>query len=791
MNWTLLANSLLVSGLTTLLAVAFGLTGALWLAGRAPGARRRWLAAVLATLCLPPFLATNCWLHYLGLQGVWRAWLPLNIYSLPGTVWVLALLLWPIPLLATLAAWERLEAAQLEGDAAVTGGHLVRGLLWPLARGAVAQAAVLTFVLALNNFAVPAILQVKVFPAEVWVRFNTNFDPAAALLASWPMVVAPLLLLGWFRRREPAWPRAAGPASAALFRRQLGPAWNRACGVATVGLLALSLGLPVGQIVTSRRTWSELPGALAAGQDAIGNSLVFSAGTATLCLLVALVGARRGRWGLFLWLPFLIPGVLVGIALITIFNRPLTAAFYQSGGIVLFACGLRYLGCAWNGLARARSQADPDLAEVARLEGASAWQTFRHATWPQIAPAAAVVWQVVFLLSLWDVESIVLIVPPGGETVALRVFNLLHYGRNPQVNALCLTLLVLGLAPLLLAGLARGAATWLRARRPAGFAAAGALTLMFTGCSPAPSGSRELTSPLFSRVEVIGTRGAGVGQFNKPRSVALDRADNLYVVDMTGRVQKFSPDGRFLLQWQMPQTDLGKAKGMAIDRDGHLIVVEPHYQRMNHFSTEGKLLSQWGVRGTNAGQLIMPRSVAVDSHGGIYTSEYTLAERVQEFSPDGRTLLKCFGQAGTANGEFSRPEGLGLDRQDRLYVADSCNHRIQVFGPDGQWLRTYGKPGKGTGELSYPYDIRIDAEGRQYVCEFGNSRIQIFDAADHPLEVLGRAGGEPGQFSNPWGIALDSHGNLYVADSQNHRVQKFVRRHPPTSAAAPRPPAVL
>src|SRR5204863_95637 len=64
----------------------------------------------------------------------------------------------------------------------------------------------------------------------------------------------------------------------------------------------------------------------------------------------------------------------------------------------------------------------------------------------------------------------------------------------------------------------------------------------------------------FSAVEVIGRRGAGIGELNKPRSVALDRQDNLYVVDMTGRVQKFSPAGQFLLSWQMPQTDKGKPK---------------------------------------------------------------------------------------------------------------------------------------------------------------------------------------------------------------------------------------
>jgi DNA-binding beta-propeller fold protein YncE len=227
----------------------------------------------------------------------------------------------------------------------------------------------------------------------------------------------------------------------------------------------------------------------------------------------------------------------------------------------------------------------------------------------------------------------------------------------------------------------------------------------------------------------------------------------------------------------MPQTDLGKAKGMGCDQDGNIIVVEPHYQRVNHFSPQGKLVLQWGQHGTNAGQFIMPRAVAMNSHGDFLLPEYTVVDRVQAFSGKDKKLLTVFGQSGSGNGEFSRPEGLCVDSADRVYVADSCNHRIQVFSPDGKWLRTYGKAGNGIGDLSYPYDIRVDKEGRQYVCEFGNSRIQIFDAHDQPLEIIGGPGGAPGQFSNPWSIALDSAGNLYVADSQNHRVQKFFRRH--------------
>ena len=109
------------------------------------------------------------------------------------------------------------------------------------------------------------------------------------------------------------------------------------------------------------------------------------------------------------------------------------------------------------------------------------------------------------------------------------------------------------------------------------------LTLLLTGCAPElrPRTRRRSTARSSIACRSSAPAGSAWAQFNKPRSVAVDKQDNLYVVDMTGRVQKFSSNGVFLLSWQMPQTDLGKPKGMGHDRDGNIFVVEPHYQRVN------------------------------------------------------------------------------------------------------------------------------------------------------------------------------------------------------------------
>ena len=474
---------------------------------------------------------------------------------------------------------------------------------------------------------------------------------------------------------------------------------------------------------------------------------------------------------------------MLGIGLIVAFNRPWFSLLYQSAAIVILAFVIRYLALGWNAVAHALQTVDRDLTDAARLEGATRWQMLRYVQWPQIAPQAAAAWYIVFLLCLWDVESMILVVPPGGETLALRVFNLLHYGHNAQVNALCLTLLALAVAPLVVWKawcVVRGAcsaSTQHATRNTLLAACAVALAAHRLRARARPRTRRRFTASSSGACRSSARAAWAWAQLNKPRSVAVDTQDNLYVVDMTGRVQKFSSNGVFLLSWQMPQTDLGKPKGMGRDRDGNIIVVEPHYQRVNVFSPEGKLLAQWGKRGTNAGEFMMPRAVAVNSRGEVFVSEYGVVERVQRFAPHaGRSFWPASAIPATGPASSIARRDCALMRRTAFTWPIPATTASRSFRATATSSAPMARPGKGKGELSYPYDICVDAAGRQYVCEFGNSRIQVFDANDQPLEIIGGPGAAPGQFNNPWGVALDSAGNLYVADSQNHRVQKLIRR---------------
>lgn len=769
MNWTLFLNSLGVSLTAAVLAVAAGFVVALWLGGLSHSRQGVVFAISACTLALPPFLVTNTWLRFFGFTGSWKAWLAFDLYSPGGAILLLILMTWPISLFLVAGVWRRIQSSQLESEPRMRGHRLIYHLLLPHARVALGQAFLISFVIALNQFSIPAILQIKVFPAELWISIASRMDYQEAFWLSLPMILVPVGVLVWISRKPIEWPRTEDGISPRLFKSQLGGVFHLLCGVASIGLFVLSVGLPLYQILSSERTWTEFMPALLAGQEAVLNSFYYAILANLLILVVALSGWKF-RIGWLAWLLFLMPGMVLSIGLGWLFNRPSLDFLYGTSAIVIIALTIRYFAICRQGIRMAIQAEDSDLSEMAILNGANRWQMFRYVHWPQISGTALAVGYLVYLFCLWDVETLLMVIPPGGETLSSKIFNLLHYGHNGQVDALCFILLIVAIAPLLAWGVSKRVASIWKS------SAIALSLLMICGCgSEAPEGNK-LNSRFFSRVEIIGSKGTAPGQFNKPRSVAVDRQDCLYVVDMTGRVQKFSPDGQYRMSWQMPETARGNPKGMYTDSDGNIVVVEPHYSRVNHFSPSGELVNQWGTFGTNVGQLNLPRSIVETSSGDFVVSEYSRIDRLQRFTHDGRTCLNVIGEPGQAPGQFNRPEGMGIDPQDRIYVADSCNHRIQIFTPEGKFLGVFGKPGRGVGEFSYPYDVRIDQNGFQFVCEFGNSRIQVFDTNHQPVEILGHSGRAPGEFFNPWSMAFDSKFNLYVADSKNHRVQKFIRK---------------
>jgi DNA-binding beta-propeller fold protein YncE len=301
-------------------------------------------------------------------------------------------------------------------------------------------------------------------------------------------------------------------------------------------------------------------------------------------------------------------------------------------------------------------------------------------------------------------------------------------------------------------------------------AGSGALAATFCGCG---SGGATESAP----EKVWGSLGAGDGQFSKPRAIAIDDQDGLYIVDMTARIQVFDTDGNFLRSWQTPEHTNGRPTGLTYDTiDGNLLVADTHYNRVLTYTPAGELRTDrtlGGTFGQGPGEFGLVSDVVRDASHNYYVSEYGEFDRVQKFTPEGKFILQWGGHGNDA-GQFMRPQHLEIDSDGLIWVADACNHRIQVFDPAGKLVKMWGEQGTEIGQIYYPYCIALDGKGHVYVCEFGNHRVQKFTMDGKSVGCWGSAGRKPGQLNTPWALVLDSRGRVHVLDSMNHRVQRFV-----------------
>jgi DNA-binding beta-propeller fold protein YncE len=301
---------------------------------------------------------------------------------------------------------------------------------------------------------------------------------------------------------------------------------------------------------------------------------------------------------------------------------------------------------------------------------------------------------------------------------------------------------------------------------PLSAAIAVAMAILFAGCGVGGSSAGALVS-------VWGKRGLMPGQFTTPRAIAIDRGDRLYLVDMRAIIQVFDAEGQFQIGWETPTHEFGRPSGLAVDRDGSLLVADSHYHRILVYGPAGELRRIVGgdeEAGPLTGRFGYIGDVAVDSTGCWYVAESQQHERITKLDPNG-ALLAEWGGRGHRPGQFQRIRALTFDRADRLYVADACNHRVQVFDTEGHVLQIIGEAGEGIGQLHYPFDVAVCPDQSIVVCEYGNHRIQRFSPEGRSLGVWGKPGRNPGELFNPWAVGVDSQGRIYVVDSNNHRVQ--------------------
>jgi DNA-binding beta-propeller fold protein YncE len=199
--------------------------------------------------------------------------------------------------------------------------------------------------------------------------------------------------------------------------------------------------------------------------------------------------------------------------------------------------------------------------------------------------------------------------------------------------------------------------------------------------------------------------------------------DRLFVTDSVGaRVLCLDSRGRRI--WTRGREDGFERPTGIVGAGNRLHVVDTLGHRIVTLSPEGRVLGTFGSRGGEPGQLNFPTNIARDREGLLYVSD-SMNFRVQIFSADGR-YRSSFGRLGDGSGDLNRPKGIAVDSDGHIYVVEGFHDVVQIFERDGQFLLAFGEPGHGEGEFWLATGIHIH-DDRIYVADSANGRVQEFE----------------------------------------------------------------
>ena len=478
----LLANSLAFGGGSALLAFAVG-TAIAWAVERSDVPKRSlWYGLALVPLIIPGIIHTIAWLLLLSPEiGLVNAPLKalfgfsVSAYTLPGMIWIEGLHSAPLAFVLMSAAFRTMDPSLEEAAAAsrASAAQTLRRVTLPLLVPISASVLLILFVRTLEAFEVPAIIglpgRIFVYTSRIYLSLR-QYPPNYGLMAAYAVVLLAISVAGLvlYRRVTRHAERFATVTGKAYRPRRVELGGYRYVAAAGLGLYALlAIGLPFLVLVYSSlvRIYT-VPSAETLGELSLGNyafvledeltrTAIFNSlklGIASATVVVALTAVitwltvrsrtpGRGLLDFLAFVPIAIPGVVLGVSLMWVyFTIPIR--IYGTIWILLVAYVTRYLPYGIRSLSGGLAQIHRELEEAASVAGARWWPTFWRVTVPLLRPALMAAWIYVFIVSMRELSSGILLYSSQSVVLAIRIFDMRDSGQYTAIAALSVMMIV-------------------------------------------------------------------------------------------------------------------------------------------------------------------------------------------------------------------------------------------------------------------------------------------------------------------------------------------------------------
>jgi len=438
-------NSLVLATGTTALCLVVGVPLAFFLQKTDLRGRRFFRIVYLIPILIPPYIHAIVWTR-LGdfLSAV-------DIHNLLGAIFVSAIAYFPFVTLTTMKGLTSIDHEMEESSILCHGAlRTIRGITLPLSSPHVLCGALFVFIITIIDFGVPDIFRVRVYAVEIFIHFSALYDERTASFLSYPLIVVTLLAVLLQKRymRDRAYV-SIGAGRGKTVSYNLGTYHPLALAFTTITMI-LSVVVPIALLFKESGSLENYFRVFSTSIDQIAYSLLLAAlgGLLTVALAFPLSfiieRSRKRGAGLLEFatlIPFAIPASTLGIGLIKVWNRTGIDLIYNSSCIILLGYVAHCIPFAIRVTSSGIKQVSSDLEEVACLSTGSRTRIMRKILLPLCSPSLLAGFFIAFVLSIGDLSTTILVIPPGRETIPLKIYNLMHYGAENLVAALCLILI--------------------------------------------------------------------------------------------------------------------------------------------------------------------------------------------------------------------------------------------------------------------------------------------------------------------------------------------------------------
>ncbi|MET3660883.1 ABC transporter permease [Aquamicrobium ahrensii] len=478
-TWTATVNTLVVGFGGTVLAVLLGTFVALLVTLTDIRGRSMLVLAYVMPLMIAPQVTALAWLQLFGPASPFLKMIgmapPIGtrnpLYSTEGIILLLGVQYGPLVFLLVRAGLRKLPRELIE--AARSGGAgwftVLRTIVLPLMTPSIVAAAALAFVSCVGNFGIPAFLGIPanylVLPTLIYQKLAGGGPAVLGEAAFLSVLIGVIAMAGILaqevmsRRRDYRISSTSLPADA----YELGK-WRRPVEIGMwlfivlilvlplFGLLLTSLvpgyGIPLNWATATLDNYRFVLFEHAAAQRSFFNSFALSIAAAVFAVLVAVPVGYMVAWGRQKWiryvnlaieLPYALPGVVLAIAALLMFLRPIPFTgiqIYNTVWIILYAYLARFLVLALRPTVSGYHQIDRALEEAAQVAGAGLFTRLRTIVFPLVAPAALAGGLLIFMTALSELTVSALLWSSGSETIGVVMFSFEQGGDSSYAAAM-------------------------------------------------------------------------------------------------------------------------------------------------------------------------------------------------------------------------------------------------------------------------------------------------------------------------------------------------------------------